>query len=67
MLELAEKVMKLTGSGGQIQFHPLPEDDPKRRRPNISLASQEVNWEPKISLDEGLKATIEYFRQVLSL
>jgi UDP-glucuronate decarboxylase len=65
MLELAKKILQLTGSKGKIQFHPLPEDDPKRRRPNISLADQELNWKPVIGLEEGLKATLEYFRQVI--
>lgn len=62
MLELAEKVLKITGSESELQFHPLPQDDPKQRRPDISLA-QSMGWEgPRISLDNGLVSTVEYFR-----
>ena len=63
--ELAEKVMSMSGSKSKIVFKPLPEDDPTRRKPDISLAKQELGWEPKIKLDEGLKDTISYFKQVL--
>lgn len=66
MLELAEKVIQLTGSKTKIVFKPLPEDDPKQRQPVISLAKKELNWEPKVSLDEGLKLTIEYFKRLLN-
>ena len=61
MLELAEKVVRLTGSRSRIVFGPLPSDDPRKRRPDISLAKQALAWEPKVTLDEGLKKTIEYF------
>lgn len=64
MLELAEKVIELTGSKSKITFEPLPQDDPKQRRPDISLAKEKLNWEPKIALEEGLQKTIEYFRGV---
>lgn len=62
MLELAEKVIKLTGSSSKITFKPLPSDDPTQRKPVIDLAKKELDWEPHISLDEGLEKTIEYFR-----
>jgi len=64
MLELAETVIKLTKSTSKIIFMPLPQDDPKQRQPDISLAKEKLNgWEPKIQLEEGLKKTIEYFKQ----
>ncbi|MCQ2197432.1 MAG: SDR family oxidoreductase [Bacteroidaceae bacterium] len=61
MLELAEKVLRLTGSKSKLVHLPLPADDPKQRRPDISLAKEKLNWEPKVPLDEGLKKVIEYF------
>ena len=66
MLELAETVIKLTNSKSKIQFLPLPEDDPKRRKPDISLAKKELGWQPEVSLEEGLSETIAYFDKVLS-
>lgn len=65
MLELAEKVIELTGSKSKIEFQPLPMDDPKQRMPDMSLAKKVINWEPKIVLEEGLKRTISYFRKLL--
>ena len=65
MLELAEKVQKITGNKNDIIFEPLPKDDPKQRRPDISLAKQVLHWAPKVSLDEGLVKTIDYFRKIL--
>jgi len=62
MIELAEKVIALSGSKSKITFGPLPQDDPKQRRPDISLAKKMLGWEPKIGLGEGLVKTIEYFR-----
>lgn len=62
MLELAEKVIRLTGSKSKIVHRPLPQDDPTQRKPVIDLAKKELDWEPKISLDEGLVKTIAYFR-----
>ncbi len=62
MKELAEKIIALTGSKSKIVYKPLPEDDPKQRKPDIALAKSQLGWEPKIVLDEGLKKTIEYFR-----
>jgi UDP-glucuronate decarboxylase len=65
MLELAEKVIAMTGSKSKIVFRPLPSDDPKMRRPDISLAKEKLDWEPKVKLDEGLAKTIEYFKGTL--
>jgi UDP-glucuronate decarboxylase len=66
ILELAEKVIKMTNSKSKIIFKPLPEDDPIKRKPDITLAKSKLNnWEPKIKLDEGLQHTIEYFKQTL--
>jgi UDP-glucuronate decarboxylase len=64
MLELAQRVLELTGSKSDIVFLPLPADDPKQRRPDISVAKQVLGWEPKIALDEGLIRTIRYFERV---
>jgi UDP-glucuronate decarboxylase len=61
MLELAEKVIALTGSRSKIKFMPLPQDDPRQRRPDTSLAKKMLDWEPSIALEAGLKRTIEYF------
>ena len=65
ILELARKVTSLTGSRSELVFKPLPSNDPVRRCPDISLARTELNWEPRVSLDDGLKVTIEYFRRLL--
>ena len=65
MLELAEKVIGLTGSKSKIVHQPLPVDDPTQRKPVIELAKKELDWEPTIMLDEGLNRTIEYFRTVV--
>jgi UDP-glucuronate decarboxylase len=65
MIELAEKVIKLTGSHSKIIHMPLPSDDPTQRQPNISLAKKELGWEPKVMLDEGLVKTIDYFKSVI--
>lgn len=64
ILELAKKIIKLTGSKSKIIYKPLPEDDPKRRKPSIELAKKELKWEPKILLNEGLKKTIKYFERL---
>ena len=66
MLELAELVLKLTGSKSKIVYMPLPQDDPTQRRPVIELAKKELNWEPTIKLEDGLIPTIEYFRKVIA-
>ncbi len=65
ILELARKVIELTGSKSKIIFEPLPSDDPMQRKPDISLAKEKLNWEPKIHLEDGLKKTIEYFDNLL--
>ena len=62
MLELAEVVIKLTGSKSKLIFLPLPTDDPRQRQPDITLAQQELSWEPAVSLENGLKETIRYFK-----
>ncbi len=67
ILELAEKVLKLTGSRSKIAHAPLPSDDPVRRCPDISLAGRELGWAPLVSLDEGLAATVAYFKEKLGL
>lgn len=67
MLELAELVLKHTDSKSKIIHQPLPSDDPTQRRPDISLAKQYLEWEPKVPLEEGLKETIAYFRKDLGL
>jgi len=63
--ELADKIIQMTGSKSEIIHLPLPEDDPRQRQPDISLARKELEWNPKIGLDEGLRRTIEYFMEVI--
>ncbi len=65
MLELAQKIIDLTGSSSKIIFEPLPQDDPMQRRPVIDLAKKELSWEPTVNLEEGLKKTIAYFDDLL--
>lgn len=65
ILELAEKIIGMIGSKSKIVFEPLPSDDPRQRQPDITLAKQELGWEPKINLENGLKPTIEYFDRLL--
>ena len=65
MLDLAQRVINLTGSKSQIVYQPLPEDDPRQRQPDISLAKAKLGWEPKTKLEDGLKKTIEYFRAMV--
>lgn len=65
ILELAEKILKLTKSKSKILFKPLPEDDPVQRKPDISYAKEELGWQPTISLDEGLGKAIQYFKTVV--
>jgi len=65
MLDLANLVIKLSGSGSKLEFRPLPQDDPKQRRPDISMAKEFLDWEPKITPEKGLVSTIEYFKSVI--
>jgi UDP-glucuronate decarboxylase len=65
MVELAEQVKEATNSTSEIKYEPLPEDDPKQRQPDISLAKEMLDWEPKVQLKEGLKKTVEYFAGLL--
>lgn len=63
ILQFAEQIRRVTGTKSEIVFRPLPEDDPKQRQPNIEKARSILGWEPKITLSEGLKPTVEYFRK----
>lgn len=65
MLELAEKVIAKVGNNTKLTFHPLPGDDPRQRQPDITLAKKHLDWQPTVSLDEGLDRTIAYFRELL--
>ncbi len=65
MLELAEKIITITGGRSKLCFKPLPEDDPRQRQPDISLAKKSLDWTPKVTLDDGLKETTAYFRRIL--
>ena len=65
MLELADEVLKLTGSKSRIVYRDRPADDPAQRMPDISKARAALSWEPKVSLEDGLKETIRYFRSLL--
>ena len=68
MLELAQRIIELTGSRSKIVYLPLPEDDPIQRKPDISLAKEKLSgWEPKIQLEEGLRKTISYFDELLKI
>ncbi|NYI44101.1 UDP-glucuronate decarboxylase [Nocardioides aromaticivorans] len=67
MLELAEAVIRLVGGPSRIEHRPLPSDDPRQRRPDISLARKELDWEPTVALEDGLRETIDYFRHRLAL
>ena len=67
MIELARKVIELTGSSSKIAYKPLPADDPQQRRPDITCARKHLGgWEPRIQLADGLVKTIAYFRQVIA-
>jgi dTDP-glucose 4,6-dehydratase len=65
VLDLAEKVLKLTSSDSLIENKPLPIDDPRVRQPDITRARQVLDWEPVVSLDEGLDKTVKYFRSII--
>ena len=64
--EVAEHIIRLTGSKSRLEFHPAPKDDPQRRQPDISLAREKLGWEPKVDLEKGLGRTIKYFRDLIS-
>ena len=66
LLELAEMVLKKVGGPSKVTHLPLPGDDPKQRRPDISLAEADLGWKPKVALEDGLDPTIEYFRKLLA-
>jgi UDP-glucuronate decarboxylase len=66
ILEFARRIIDLTGSGSKVIFKPLPTDDPKQRQPDISLAREMLDWQPRIPLENGLKKTIEYFEGILA-
>jgi UDP-glucuronate decarboxylase len=66
MLQLAEKVLQLVGSKSKLVHKPLPQDDPKQRKPIIDLAKSKLGWEPKVNLEDGLKETVAYFRRTLA-
>jgi UDP-glucuronate decarboxylase len=66
MLELADLVLKLTGSRSRVDHLPLPQDDPKQRRPDITLARERLGWAPAVAIEEGLRRTVEYFREIVT-
>ena len=67
ILELAEKIISLSGSSSKIVFKPLPDDDPRRRRPDINLVRNKLKWEPTVNLERGLKDIISYYCNILNI
>ena len=67
MLELASKVIALTGSKSKIKYLTLPKDDPKQRKPDITLAKRILRWQPRVSLDDGLASSLPYFKEKLKI
>ncbi len=67
ILELAKKIISFTSSNSKLIFKPLPQDDPRQRQPDLSMAKAHLNWVPKVALDEGLKQTIAYFKRTLEV
>jgi UDP-glucuronate decarboxylase len=67
MLELAEKIISITGSKSTIVFEPLPEDDPRKRKPDILMAQKILGWAPRVSLEDGIKMTADYFMRELRI
>jgi UDP-glucuronate decarboxylase len=67
VLELAEHIIRLSGSRSPLRFQPLPEDDPRQRRPDISLARATLGWSPRVPLEEGLRQTIDHFRRLMDV
>ena len=66
ILQCAQHVLKVTGSKSQIHYEPLPQDDPKQRRPDITKARQLLGWEPKIDLETGLRKSLDYFKKAVA-
>ena len=66
VMELAEEILRLTGSTSKLRFRQLPPDDPKQRQPDTTLAKNHLGWAPKVTLEDGLKETIEYFMKNMS-
>jgi UDP-glucuronate decarboxylase len=66
MIELAQLVIWLTRARSRLVFRPLPQDDPRQRKPDIALARRELGWEPRVDLETGIGRTIEYFRELLA-
>jgi len=66
ILECAKRVLAITGSASHIRYEKLPQDDPKQRRPDISKARTLLGWEPKVTLEEGLQTSLDYFRQAVT-
>ena len=65
MLELADCIIRLTGSKSNIRYLPLPQDDPIQRKPDIRLAQKELGWKPTVKLEAGLKKTMDYFKEIV--
>jgi UDP-glucuronate decarboxylase len=63
--ELAEQVIELTGSSSELVYHPLPQDDPRQRQPNITLARETLGWSPTVQIADGLKRTVNYFEELI--
>jgi dTDP-glucose 4,6-dehydratase len=66
ILEFAEHIRRMTGTASKVMFQPLPEDDPKQRKPDIGKARAVLGWEPVVPLEEGLRLTVEYFRSTMT-
>jgi dTDP-glucose 4,6-dehydratase len=66
ILECAQLVLKITGSQSRIRYEPLPQDDPKQRRPDITKARKLLGWEPKVDLETGLQRSLEYFKKAVA-
>jgi UDP-glucuronate decarboxylase len=66
MIDLAERILRATGSKSRLVKKPLPPDDPKQRKPDIGLAIAKLDWRPKVSLEDGLRETIAYFKKLLA-
>jgi UDP-glucuronate decarboxylase len=67
MLELAEKVIRITNSKSKLVFEPLPQDDPRQRKPDITLAKEMLGWFPQVNLEDGIGLTADYFKQELAV